>query len=328
MQHNQRERINLTRGGLVMRILIYGAGVIGSIFAGKLALSTHEVTVLARGNRFQEIKDKGIVLVNPSNAKEEKAQVKVIDTLLPEDVYDYIFVVMKRTQVDEILPVLAQNKSEAIVFVVNTAAGYREWIEAIGADRLLFGFPSAGGERRDGKVYYFIGRGLQRVFQTTTFGECKGQKTERVKALVNLFNQAQIPATYCSDMDAWQKTHVGLVTNIANAIYGFECNNYALGKSYASVKEMVIGIKESREVLKAIGISPTPKKLGWFNLPTCILTVIFSLFMRSILAETTMAKHCVVAKDEMRVLQKEFDVLIQSSTVKTPAIDRLRKNLY
>jgi ketopantoate reductase len=34
-----------------MRILIYGAGVIGSIFAGKLAQKGYDITVLARNKR-------------------------------------------------------------------------------------------------------------------------------------------------------------------------------------------------------------------------------------------------------------------------------------
>ena len=40
-----------------MKILIYGAGVIGSIFAAKLALSGQDVTVLARGKRLEELKE-------------------------------------------------------------------------------------------------------------------------------------------------------------------------------------------------------------------------------------------------------------------------------
>ena len=40
-----------------MKILVYGAGVIGSIFAGKLAKTGYDITVLARGN---ENKNSGI----------------------------------------------------------------------------------------------------------------------------------------------------------------------------------------------------------------------------------------------------------------------------
>ncbi len=49
--------------------------------------------------------------------------------------------------------------------------------------------------------------------------------------------------------------------------------------------------------------------------------------MRTTLAETTMAKYCVVAKSEMIYLQQEFDELIRKSGVQTPVIDKLKKNL-
>ncbi len=315
------------KGGFSLRILIYGAGVIGSIFGGKLARAGNDVTVLARGKRFEEIKNNGIVLVNPRTLKDEQVSVKVIDSLLPNDQFDYIIVTMQRTQVYDILSVLSNNCSKNIVFAVNTAGGYGEWVEAVGKDRLMVGFPSAGGERKEGKVYYFIGKSIQRSFQTTTFGEYNGEKTDRVEMLIQLFNQAKIPSVFCKDMDAWQKTHVALVSNIANALYGFNCDNYKLGRSYKSVKQMILGIKEGRQVLRENGIDPTPKKLFWLDLPTFVLTVIFSIFMKTTLAETTMAKHCAVAKSEMIYLQQEFDELINQSGIETPVINRLKENL-
>ena len=275
-----------------MKILIYGAGVIGSIFAGKLAIAGNDVSVLARGNRLTELKKEGVVLVNRKTMKVEQVKVNVIDTLLPNDQYDYIIVTMQRTQVDDILSTLSENSSKNIVFVVNNAGGYEEWVNAVGKDRLIIGFPSAGGERKDGKVYYFVGRGILRLFQTTTFGEYNGVKTKRIKSLINIFNQAKIPSVFSKNMDAWQKTHVALVTSIANALYGFDGDNYKLGRSYKDVRQMLKGIKEGRRVLKKVGISPTPKKLFWLDLPATILAVFFSLFMRTKLAETTMLSHC------------------------------------
>lgn len=311
-----------------MKILIYGAGVIGSVFAGKLSLSGNDVTVLARGKRFEELKKDGIVLANPKTLKAEKAAVNVIDTLLPNAQYDYIIVTMQRTQVDAILSALSQNCSKNIVFVVNTASGYEKWANSVGKDRLMIGFPSAGGERRDGKVDYFIGKGIQRVFQTTTFGEYSREKTERTETLIKLFNQAKIPSVFCKDMDAWQKTHVAMILSIANALYGFNCDNYQLGHSYKSVKQMIIGIKEGRKVLRKNSINPAPGKLIWMGLPTPLLTVVFMMFMRTTLAEITMAKHCVAARPELILLQQEFDELIVKSGIDTPAICSLKKNLY
>lgn len=310
-----------------MKILVFGAGVIGSIFAGKLAIAGYDITVLARGKRFEELKNNGIVLINQKTKKVEQVNVNVINLLLPEDRYDYIIVAMQRTQVDDILPVLSENCSKNIVFVVNTAGGYDKWVAAVGKERFMSGFPSAGGERKDGQVYYFIGRGIQRAFQTTTFGEYSGEKTERVDNLIKIFNQSKIPSVFCKDMDAWQKTHVALVTCIANALYGFDCDNYKLGHTYSAVKLMTRGIQEGRQVLRKNGINPTPSKLFWLDMPTFLLAFLFSVFMKSTLAEITMAKHCIAAKDEMIFLQQEFDELIIKSGIETPAINKLKKNL-
>lgn len=119
-----------------------------------------------------------------------------------------------------------------------------------------------------------------------------------------------------------------LVTNIANALYGFDCDNFRLGRSYKDVKQMIKGIQEGRQVLRKNGVNPTPQKLLWLDLPASVVAISFSIFMRTALAETTMAKHCVVAKSEMILLQQEFDELIVKSNIDTPAIDDLKKNLY
>lgn len=310
-----------------MRILVYGAGVIGSIFAAKLHFSGLDVTILARGKRLEEIQKSGIVLCNAKMNKTETARIKVINQLHPDMKFNYILVVMQKIQVDSVLESLSQNCTENIVFIVNTAAGYDQWKQAIGEERLMLGFPSAGGERRNGVVRYFIGKGLMRAFQTTTFGEASEKRTQRVSNLIHLFKQAGIPSVFCTNMDAWQKTHVAMVTSIANALYKYKCDNRQLAASYQDVKEMVLGVREGFAVLKTLGIQPTPRKLGFWELPSGILTVIFKLFMATQLAEVTMAKHCIVARNEMIYLQAEFDSLVEKSGLKTPHIDVLRDNL-
>lgn len=310
-----------------MRILIYGAGVIGSIFAGKLAASGKDVTVLARGKRLEELRQNGIVLSMSDVNKNESIPVKVIEHLAPDDLFDYIIVVMQRTQVDSVLPILSQNHSNNIVFVVNTAAGYDKWAQAVGGERLMLGFPSAGGERVGGKVFYFVGKGVMRTFQTTTFGEYSGRKTERVCRLISAFRRAGIPSVFCDDMDAWQKTHVAMVTSIGNALYQFDCDNYRLARSYDSVCLMVHGIKEGFAVLNELGIKTKPVKLWYMKLPVWMTAGVFKFLMGTKLAETALAKHCIVAKPEMFCLQAEFDSLITQSHLQTPAIDTLRKNL-
>jgi 2-dehydropantoate 2-reductase len=72
------------------KILFYGAGVIGSIFAGMIARKGYDVTVLARNKRLQELAANGLILVNALNNKRTTVQVKTTDVLNENDIYDYI----------------------------------------------------------------------------------------------------------------------------------------------------------------------------------------------------------------------------------------------
>lgn len=47
-------------GVVFMKILIYGAGVLGAYVAYELKRVGHEVTILARGRRYEELKEKGV----------------------------------------------------------------------------------------------------------------------------------------------------------------------------------------------------------------------------------------------------------------------------
>ena len=47
-----------------MNILVYGAGVIGTLYAARLRDGGHRVTVLARGQRLADIRCHGLVLEN------------------------------------------------------------------------------------------------------------------------------------------------------------------------------------------------------------------------------------------------------------------------
>ncbi len=63
-----------------MRVLIYGAGVIGSLYAALLSETGTEVTVYARGKRLQDLQSKG--LLYKRNGRIETA--KVIFRHFPE----------------------------------------------------------------------------------------------------------------------------------------------------------------------------------------------------------------------------------------------------
>ncbi len=60
-------------------------------------------------------------------------------------------------------------------------------------------FLQPGESVKEGKVLYFIGKRHSKNLSDNDFWRIQRQKTERVKTLIHLFNQAQIPSVYCRD---------------------------------------------------------------------------------------------------------------------------------
>jgi len=295
------------------KILVYGAGVIGSIFAGKLSKTGNNVTILARGTRYEEICTKGIILRNALTNKIETIHVNCISELSENDIYEYILVVVQNNQIDPILPILSRNKSKNIVFVVNNPLGYTKYISAVGKERVLIGFPSAGGERKDGIVSYFIGTGCAKIMQTTTFGEIDGSISIRLKELVIIFKKARFDPTISTNMDAWQKTHIAFVIPISNALYRFNSENKKLAYSRKTINEMILATREGFAALKENGIDIEPRKLHFYYLPKWLLCTFYQILFLTKISEYSMAKHTAVAKQEIKDLEDQFLTLYKNS---------------
>lgn len=68
------------------RILIFGAGVIGSAFGGLMSLAGYDRTLLARNKRLDELKKEGLLLQKSGRNQLQKASVNLITELHEEDI--------------------------------------------------------------------------------------------------------------------------------------------------------------------------------------------------------------------------------------------------
>lgn len=305
-----------------MKILIYGAGVLGSLYAARLHEAGQQVAILARGQRLADIREHGIVLEDGDTGQRTTTRVNVVKQLAPDDAYDLIVVLMRKNQIAAILPTLATNRhTPSILFMGNNAAGPDEMIAAVGRERVLLGFPGAGGYRKGHTIVYKIAAGRQ---QPTTFGELDGRTTPRLQQILGAFRSADFPVASSPNMDAWLKTHVAEVSPLANAIYMAGGDNYRLAKSRDGLVLMVCAIRESYRVLQALGVPITPANHRIFNwIPEPILAAIFRRALNTKTAEIQMVGHANAARDEMKQIADEFRALAQSTSVPTPSIDRL-----
>ena len=88
-----------------MRILVYGAGVLGCELAHVLLQNKkNDVTLLARGEWKERIDQKGLIIRQWAQRKTTVDRVRTIDVLAPEDFYDLVFVVLQAGQLPDVLP--------------------------------------------------------------------------------------------------------------------------------------------------------------------------------------------------------------------------------
>ncbi|MAT43036.1 MAG: ketopantoate reductase [Anaerolineaceae bacterium] len=306
-----------------MKILVIGAGVLGSLYAARLQNSGQDVTVLARGKRLTQLRENGIVLTNESGHEKSITPMRVIEAIDPEEFFDFALVLVRKNQMKEVLPLLRDNVGvQSFVFMSNNAVGPVEYIQTVGNERVLLGFPGAGGSRdENGEVTYSIVPG---EIQSTTIGELNGQRTERVEQLSRLLNQAGFPTVISENMDAWLKTHVALVSPVANAIYLAAGDPYRLANTRDGLVLMVRAIREGLHVLDHLGVPITPKKyklIRW--VPEGILVPILQKGFATPQAELVLARHARSARDEMQQLGLEFQQLTLDAGVPTPNIDNL-----
>jgi 2-dehydropantoate 2-reductase len=304
-----------------MKILFYGAGVIGSLYAARLKESGQDVSILARGQRLADIRQHGIVLEDVSTGNRTTTRVNVVEQLNPEDAYDLVVVMMPKNHVPEILPTLAANRhTPNVLFMVNNAAGPDEMINALSRERVLLGFPGAGGIRKGNVVRYRVVSARQ---QPTTFGELDGSASARLEKIVDVFKGAGFPVAISSQMDAWLKTHVAEVSPMANALYMAGGDNYRLARTRDAIVLMIRSMREGYSVLEELNIPIVParhKILKWIPEPMLVA------LMRRIFKSDEMADligHAHAARDEMKQICDEFKVLARSTSVPTPAMNRL-----
>jgi ketopantoate reductase len=313
--------------GLSAKILVYGSGPLGSLFAARLQQGGNDVSILARGRRLAELREHGIMLVDVQTREESVARVNVAEELVPDDAYDLVLVIMRKNHALQVLPVLAANKrTPNVLFLMNNAAGPGALVEALGQERVLIGFPNSAGYREGHTMHVLTGTEEDKAY--VPFGEVDGRITDRTRQVARVLESAPgFGAQIRTDMDAWLKYHVALLfPSLAPALHAAGVDNYRLARTRDLTVLALRAVREAFRVLQSMGLPVTPPKFRLFQwLPEPILVPLLQRLLANPLMETALVKHAEAARDEVQHLIGEFMVLAHSTSVPTPTIDRLLK---
>ena len=304
-----------------MKILVYGAGVIGSLYAGKLQAGGHRVTVLARGARLSEIRHYGLVLQDIIGGGRIVTQVETAERIAADDRYDIALVTVRRDQLASAVPELKANRSTPnLLFMLNNPSGTESLAEELGRDRVLLGFPGAGGTRDRHVIHYAL-----IPQQPTTLGEMDGQPSSRLRAIEMALRTSGFPTKISHDMDAWLKAHAFFVTAVSGAIYlaGGDCRR--LSEEDTLLMLMTNGVREGFSAVRALGLTVTPLALRalftW--LPKSFAISYWRKFFRAEVADYVFGRHARAASGEMRTIANDCRAILTATGTTAPALHRL-----
>ncbi|MEO6087948.1 MAG: 2-dehydropantoate 2-reductase N-terminal domain-containing protein [Umezawaea sp.] len=257
-----------------MKLLVYGAGVLGSQFAVRLHEAGHDVSLLARGERLASLRRHGVQLAEEDSPVVKRVPVTVVER--PAGGYDLIAVIVRTHQVDAVLESLADVEGD-VLFLLNWAAGAEPLGAVIGHERVLLGFPTAGGTM-DGDVVRYRATMLMTRLLPMPIGEPDGRTTPRLERVVREFRASGINAKAEPRMDAWLKTHAAFEVPLGQAVHAAG-GSVALADDPAAVRRM---IHLMRQNLAALPTPPVPRGFGALRtLPEGLLVAVLRSFLRS-----------------------------------------------
>ena len=296
-----------------MRILIIGAGVLGSNLAHSIKKG-NDVTILARNKIYENLKNNGLIIKHKLGNKTVD-HFNVIDKLDENDIYDVIFVVSRFSSLDSIVKIIEKNKSKNIVFVGNNMNA--EKYMNIKDKNILFAFFMAAGKKYDGYINSIC---LNKIEIGRTDG--KDISNEFIKSI---FKETKIKLTIENKMNDYLKTHACAVLPLVFASYKVDGNLKLLKKDKEYSLLIMDAIIEGYDVLKKLGYEILPK--GEYE--NCVnkkekCAFIYRFMFSNFIGKMCISDHAMSAREEFILLDNEFEKLKKKSKLETKVYDKLR----
>jgi 2-dehydropantoate 2-reductase len=304
----------------VMKVLVYGAGVIGTLYAARLKGSGHQVTMRARGQRLADIRRYGLVLHDILTGLRSVTVVNTVAGLDPGDQYDLALIMVRRDQLASTMLELETNRNIPILlFMLNNPIGSTSLREKLGT-RVMLGFPGAGGTREGHIVRYAMV-----AQQPTMLGELDGTESPRLHAVTEVFRVSGFKIRTTRDMEGWLKAHAFFVTAVSGAIYLAGGSPRRLSEDTKALQLMAQGVREGFAAVRVLGHTVTPFALRvlftWLS--STFGVHYWRRFFATEMAEYVFGRHARAASAEMHDVANDCRIMLEQAGVEAPALGRL-----
>ena len=181
-----------------MRVAVVGPGSLGCVFAALLYRSGHDVVLVGRPERVEELRERGVRIHGL-----EDVHLDVPATSDPGAVgpVDLLLLCTKARGTRELLSTLNSLPARTVASLQNGILKEALLAEAFGPERVIGAATLVGAERQEDGSVTLTARG------TTYVGEFDGHLTDRVGELIAALDDAGLPAQAPPNIDSviWSK---------------------------------------------------------------------------------------------------------------------------
>ena len=289
-----------------MRILVYGAGVLGCNLARDFFRAGKDVTLLARGEWAKTIQANGLCIQNWVFRVKSTIRVPVVTELAPDDRYDVIFVATRYTQLATTLDALRANQTKNVVFLGNNVRP-DELAAKLPEKNVMFAFASSAGHREKDKV---VSVDLKKI----TIGQMR-EAAPNEALIQEIFCGTGYKVAYEPNMGDYLLCHAAFVLPVAFACYKTDGDLKRLKGDTAYFNKMTDANIEGYRALKNSGHVILPKEDTEFEgekyRKTCVK--FFTMMCATGLGKICASDHAMNAIDEMSTLNRDLKKLFEET---------------
>jgi 2-dehydropantoate 2-reductase len=294
-----------------MKVLIVGAGVIGTVYGAHLAAAGNTVSVLRHRPRTDEVASSGLSAHDVLGGGRAGTGVSVVPDASGD--YDIVLVAVRRDQLSSACAGLAALAGRpAVVLFGNNPAGRSAVTGRVPGD-IYLGFPGVGGVMAHGTAEY------ARIRQQPTALQDVGDP--RLAELESVLAGQGFAVQRVADMDGWLAYHAAFIACVAAALYRCGTDPVRLAGDRKTLRLMCQAITEAFAALRANGTAGLPRNLAVLHSRPLrpVAVRYWARTMRSPMGELSFAAHCRHAEVEMRALGDDTAARITDS----PALGEL-----
>ncbi|NMB55399.1 MAG: ketopantoate reductase family protein [Leptolinea sp.] len=298
-----------------MKILVIGAGVIGTIYGYILAQTGNEVTHYLRAGK-SKLFENGIRMRlldgRGKKTKEYEAvySLKMTEELSADHDYDLILVSVRHYQLESVLPLLRDFAGKADVLFFN---GNWDGMEIINTyllpSQYLWGFPVAGGGYTKEKLLNAA------LLDEIRLGELDGEISPRLLRLKKVFEKAHLKVDVQTNIKHWLWVHFAINSGVIGAAFKAGGASQLLS-SIPRLCDAILASREALEICKRRGVNVQAFEdaKAFYQSPLLGAIAIWLMMKVNKPARKIMETHSAV--DELQILYR--DVLNTGEMLKMP----------